>query len=189
MLKLHDCLSMKNRFVFYRIGVDRRADKGRYRQNIHYPDHFSRPLTVLGKLRKRHQAIVKTARLGFRAHSVTKLGGSCARIFINLTRRRYDWLFALEAESRLQRFNFVRKKPRICQAPPGTPGKKLFDDSILERMKGHNRKPPPLLEDGLSRHERVDQLAKFIIDGDTQSLEDPRRRMHAAKFAGRNPGN
>src|SRR5207302_9340206 len=98
-------------------------------------------------------------------------------------------LLTSEPEGWLRRSDFPWQPPGRRLAAPGTPGEKLFDDTILKRMKSHHGKPAVLLEDRLGSGERMHQFAKLVVDRDAQRLERARRRVHLARFAWRHAGD
>ena len=82
------------------------------------------------------------------------------------------------------RLGHVRRRA-VARAAGGAPGagrEELLDDPVLERMEGHDHEPPAGLQHPLGRVQRAHEFAEFVIDGDAQRLEHPRRRMHAARL-------
>src|SRR3989442_9355126 len=60
----------------------------------------------------------------------------------------------------------------------------LFDDPILERVKGDDRDPASGAEDAHRAFERHREVRELVIHRDAERLEDPRGRIDAPRTAG-----
>src|SRR5256712_12933571 len=60
----------------------------------------------------------------------------------------------------------------------------LFDDPILERVKGDDRDPASGPDDAHRARERLREVRELVIHRDAERLEDPRGRIDAPRSAG-----
>ena len=78
--------------------------------------------------------------------------------------------------------NAGRHMPRSPRRTARARGKELLHDAVFERMKCHDHEPPAGFENSLGGVQRAHQFAEFVVDGDPQSLKNPRSGVNAARL-------
>ena len=61
-------------------------------------------------------------------------------------------------------------------------GHEILDDTVFQRMKGHDHQPPARLQHALGGGQRLMQLVELLVDEDAQRLEGARRRMNLVRL-------
>src|SRR4051812_20459815 len=64
----------------------------------------------------------------------------------------------------------------------GSRGKKLFHDSIFQRMKRHHHEPSARMKRAFGRVKCAHELAELVVDGDPQSLKHACGGVNTTRF-------
>src|SRR4051794_7215565 len=73
--------------------------------------------------------------------------------------------------------------PRACRDPSASLDEKSFDDPVFETVEADDDEPAARLQQSFGRRKTARQLAKLIVDVDSQRLKGSRRGVPSVHLA------